>query len=235
MSKNIAFFNPKIKPVFTAIDVEQHPNREVDLDEVEEGEMVEDKLIIPEEFKNYLNQVADNELGTGNNANAVNSMNVNMTANVNASENDAKQLNQSQLPQLRQANENSNNFNQWRNPQAYQMSSPLNQPQSPPLNPTPNTPHATDMWPCTQYQQAPPPYPNYYNQNGPSASNAATHMNCNYNDYSSAMNYEMVNYGVYHSNGSNRFDRSIDHFRSIFVCSFLCCFHENQFLLSMEF
>lgn len=45
---------------------EQHPNREVDLDEVEEGEMVEDKLIIPEEFKNYLNQVADTESANGN-------------------------------------------------------------------------------------------------------------------------------------------------------------------------
>lgn len=45
---------------------EQHPNREVDLDEVEEGEMVEDKLIIPEEFKNYLNQVADIETANGN-------------------------------------------------------------------------------------------------------------------------------------------------------------------------
>lgn len=45
---------------------EQHPNREVDLDEVEEGEMVEDKLIIPEEFKNYLNQVADIESANGN-------------------------------------------------------------------------------------------------------------------------------------------------------------------------
>lgn len=49
---------------------EQHPNREVDLDEVEEGEMVEDKLIIPEEFKNYLNQVADIESANGNKSSA---------------------------------------------------------------------------------------------------------------------------------------------------------------------
>lgn len=196
----------KIPKKFTAINVEQHPNREVDLDEVEEGEMVEDKLIIPEEFKNYLNQVADNELGAGNTSTA-NNMNVNMNTNpnaianvcasasvnananananpnANASTNDEKQINQSQLPQLRQVNENTCNFNQWRTPQAYQMSSPLNQPQSPPLNSIPSTPatHATDMWPCTQYQQAPPPYPNYYNQNGHSPSNASTHMHCNYN------------------------------------------------------
>lgn len=45
---------------------EQHPNREVDLDEVEEGEMVENKIIIPEEFKNYLNLVADIETANGN-------------------------------------------------------------------------------------------------------------------------------------------------------------------------
>lgn len=50
---------PKAATAIAPINVEQHPNREVDLDEVEEGEMVEDKLIIPEEFKNYLNQVAD--------------------------------------------------------------------------------------------------------------------------------------------------------------------------------
>lgn len=176
---------------FSAINVEQHPNREVDLDEVEEGEMVEDKLIIPEEFKNYLNQVADNELGTGNTNTVNNTINVNSNDNVpNVNESEEKQLNQSQLPQLRQVNENTSSFNQWRTPQAYQMSSP-------PLNPTPNTPHATDMWPCTQYQQAPPPYPNYYNQNGPSASNATTHMNCSYNNYNGSVNYSAVNYGMY--------------------------------------
>lgn len=196
----------------TAINVEQHPNREVDLDEVEEGEMVEDKLIIPEEFKNYLNQVADNELCAGN-ANTANNMNNNANVNANESANDKQQMNQSQLPQSRQvnananantnANGNTNNFNQWRNPQAYQMPSPLNQPQSPPLNSTPSTPatHATDMWPCTQYQQTPPPYPHYYNQNGQSPSHAATHMNCNYNGYNTtANNYGIVNYGVYHLN-----------------------------------
>lgn len=196
--------------------MEQHPNREVDLDEVEEGEMVEDKLIIPEEFKNYLNQVADNELSAGNtnptnninvnpNSNANSNTNANANASTSASANDEKQTNQSQLPQLSRANqsENVSNFNQWRNPQAYQMPSPLNQPQSPPLNPTPSTPvtHATDMWPCTQYQQAPPPYPNYYNQNGQSPSNAqtTTHMHCNYNGYNHTVNnYGIVNYGVYH-------------------------------------
>lgn len=171
--------------------------------------MVEDKLIIPEEFKNYLNQVADNELCAGNTSTA-NNMNANVNTNTNAnanpnvddSANDKQQINQSQLPQSRQVNGNENvsNFNQWRNSQAYQMPSPLNQPQSPPLNPAPSTPnaHATDMWPCTQYQQAPPPYPNYYNQNGQSPSNATAHMNCNYNGYnSSANNYGIVNYGAY--------------------------------------
>lgn len=179
------------------------------MDEVEEGEMVEDKLIIPEEFKNYLNQVADNELIAGNTTNTANNMNVNANANPNVDDNanDKQQINQSQMPQSRQVNGNGNgnasSFNQWRNSQAYQMPSPLNQPQSPPLNPTPSTPaaHATDMWPCTQYQQTPPPYPNYYNQNGQSPSNPTTHMNCNYNNThgynSSANNYGHVNYGAY--------------------------------------
>lgn len=39
---------------------DHHPNEEVVLDEVEEGEMVENKLVIPDEMLQYLNQVADN-------------------------------------------------------------------------------------------------------------------------------------------------------------------------------
>lgn len=38
---------------------ELHPNQEVILDEVGEGEMVENKLVIPDEMVHYLNQVAD--------------------------------------------------------------------------------------------------------------------------------------------------------------------------------
>lgn len=41
-----------------------HPNQEVVLDEVEEGEMVENKLVIPDEMLQYLNQVADQEQKT---------------------------------------------------------------------------------------------------------------------------------------------------------------------------
>lgn len=176
--------------------MEQHPNREVDLDEVEEGEMVEDKLIIPEEFKNYLNQVADNELGAGN-SNTTNAANVNANTN-NANGNDEKEEAQSQMPPTCRMNANPENFNQWRNPQAYQMPSPVNQPQSPPLTATPNTPtpRAPDMWPCSQYQQAPPPYPNYYNQMQQSPSNPAQ-IQYNYNGYNNAMNYGLINYGMY--------------------------------------
>ncbi|CAD7094029.1 unnamed protein product [Hermetia illucens] len=43
---------PAVPPV-------HHPNEEVVLDEVEEGEMVENKLVIPDEMLQYLNQVAD--------------------------------------------------------------------------------------------------------------------------------------------------------------------------------
>lgn len=38
-----------------------HPNQAVVLDEVEEGEMVENKLVIPDEMVRYLNQVVDNQ------------------------------------------------------------------------------------------------------------------------------------------------------------------------------
>ncbi|XP_056648164.1 transcriptional activator cubitus interruptus [Diorhabda sublineata] len=40
---------------------ELHPNQAVVLDEVGEGEMVENKLVIPDEMVRYLNQVADNQ------------------------------------------------------------------------------------------------------------------------------------------------------------------------------
>lgn len=40
---------------------ELHPNQAVVLDEVEEGEMVENKLVIPDEMVRYLNQVVDNQ------------------------------------------------------------------------------------------------------------------------------------------------------------------------------
>lgn len=42
---------------------ELHPNQAVVLDEVGEGEMVENKLVIPDEMVHYLNQVADTQNG----------------------------------------------------------------------------------------------------------------------------------------------------------------------------
>ncbi|KAB0792111.1 hypothetical protein PPYR_14072 [Photinus pyralis] len=45
---------------------ELHPNQAVVLDEVGEGEMVENKLVIPDEMVHYLNQVADTHTGDFN-------------------------------------------------------------------------------------------------------------------------------------------------------------------------
>ncbi|GLV32090.1 cubitus interruptus [Carabus blaptoides fortunei] len=42
---------------------EHHPNQEVVLDEVGEGETIENKLVIPDEMVHYLNQVADTQHG----------------------------------------------------------------------------------------------------------------------------------------------------------------------------
>lgn len=47
---------------------ELHPNQAVVLDEVGEGEMVENKLVIPDEMVHYLNQVADNHQNFGTTA-----------------------------------------------------------------------------------------------------------------------------------------------------------------------
>lgn len=41
---------------------DHHPNQEVVLDEVEEDEMVENKLVIPDEMLQYLNEVADGDV-----------------------------------------------------------------------------------------------------------------------------------------------------------------------------
>lgn len=40
---------------------EHHPNEEVSLDEVEEDELIENKLVLPDEVLQYLNQVADKQ------------------------------------------------------------------------------------------------------------------------------------------------------------------------------
>lgn len=50
--------NQQQKPITPKLDLE-HPNQEVVLDEVGEGEMVENKLVIPDEMVHYLNQVAE--------------------------------------------------------------------------------------------------------------------------------------------------------------------------------
>ncbi|KAJ8946110.1 hypothetical protein NQ318_010409 [Aromia moschata] len=47
----------------TVCSTDLHPNQAVVLDEVGEGEMVENKLVIPDEMVRYLNQVADNHNG----------------------------------------------------------------------------------------------------------------------------------------------------------------------------
>lgn len=53
-----------LSPLKTPVDI--HPNQAVVLDEVGEGEMVENKLVIPDEMVHYLNQVADTQNGDFN-------------------------------------------------------------------------------------------------------------------------------------------------------------------------
>ncbi|XP_067614042.1 transcriptional activator cubitus interruptus-like isoform X2 [Eurosta solidaginis] len=42
-----------------AVSIEHHPNERVNLDEVEENELIENKLVLPDEMLVYLNQVSD--------------------------------------------------------------------------------------------------------------------------------------------------------------------------------
>uniref|UniRef100_A0A182J1L6 C2H2-type domain-containing protein n=1 Tax=Anopheles atroparvus TaxID=41427 RepID=A0A182J1L6_ANOAO len=74
-----------------------HPNQEVVLDEVEEGEMVENKLVIPDEMLQYLNQVADMGGDT-------------MGGN-------GKPANQSAMTAIETANESPASGNHWNPPQ----------------------------------------------------------------------------------------------------------------------
>lgn len=53
-----------LSPLKTPVDI--HPNQAVILDEVGEEEMVENKLVIPDEMVHYLNQVADTQNGDFN-------------------------------------------------------------------------------------------------------------------------------------------------------------------------
>lgn len=104
------------------LPAELHPNQEVVLDEVEEGEMVEDKLIIPEEFLDYLNQV-DCANQTTADMPAVPKANTNVPINNDQSifNNENMDISQSLNTQM------------WRNPTSnlYSMASPSTQPQSP--------------------------------------------------------------------------------------------------------
>lgn len=52
----------------TTATSEHHPNQEVVLDEVEEDEMVENKLVIPDEMLQYLNEVADSDVKSNQNS-----------------------------------------------------------------------------------------------------------------------------------------------------------------------
>lgn len=56
--------------VTAATTSELHPNQEVVLDEVEEDEMVENKLVIPDEMLQYLNEVADTDVKSNQNVTA---------------------------------------------------------------------------------------------------------------------------------------------------------------------
>lgn len=96
--------------------------------------MVEDKLIIPEEFKNYLNQVADIESNATNRSPAhvmddkSNELNQN-----SAIANNAAHQNTATAASANSQNNQALNVHGWRNPTSslYPMSSPLTQPQSP--------------------------------------------------------------------------------------------------------
>lgn len=101
--------------------------------------MVEDKLIIPEEFKNYLNQVADIESNATNSSpvhvmdDKLNEMNHNNTNGNNATVNNTPIQNGTATANGNNQSNTTLNVHGWRNPTSslYPMSSPLTQPQSP--------------------------------------------------------------------------------------------------------
>lgn len=133
---------------------EYHPNQEVILDEVQEGEMVEDKLIIPEEFLDYLNQVDCANQNTTD-ASAMQKQNASPAANTIKKD----QTNADNAPM--DNNAVCQNPNMWRNPQSnlYSIASPSTQPHSPAsaisqiMSPDPHQPRAANT-----VAPAPAPY-----------------------------------------------------------------------------
>uniref|UniRef100_A0A1A9UCW3 Uncharacterized protein n=1 Tax=Glossina austeni TaxID=7395 RepID=A0A1A9UCW3_GLOAU len=55
--------NGENNKAITKSSLDHHPNEKVNLDEVEEDELIENKLVLPDEMLQYLNQVADNSRG----------------------------------------------------------------------------------------------------------------------------------------------------------------------------
>lgn len=119
---------------------EDHPNHEVVLDEVEEGEMVEKILLIPEEMEYYLNQV--------DNANQNNT-------DQSCKASDAQMNNEQSSNGQRDSNMPCTNTHMWRNPPSnmFSMDSPSTQPQSPasgisqmnPLSPPQHNPNSNPI------------------------------------------------------------------------------------------
>lgn len=165
-----------IVPTVPPTNVVPHPNP-VDLNEVEEDEMVEDKILIPEEFENYLNQVADIEGGNKANEETTNGTSVPTTAN--AATLGVDETNKNQTVQAAAFNRS-----MWRDPSSnlYPIS-PITQPHSPSsishtIPASPQTPGYAAGTPTTMMQQnvnkspyhqpytAPSSqYSQYYNQN----------------------------------------------------------------------
>lgn len=151
------------------INVEQpHHINDLDLDEIEESEMVEDKLtIIPDEFKNYLNQVADSESGNKANEETTNGTSVAPAAMAGVDETTKNQTTQATTLF---------NRSMWRDPSSnlYPIS-PITQPHSPSsisyaIPASPQTPGMMQQnlkkSPYHQpYAAIPSQYSQYYNPN----------------------------------------------------------------------
>lgn len=159
-------------PTVSPINMEQHPNTSVDLDDL--FQVAEDKLIIPEEFKNYLNQVADIEGGNKTNEETTNGT----TA--------AAPVADAAPAAATTATDEATAFSRsmWRDPSSnlYPIS-PITQPHSPSsishaIPASPQTPGCMGTTPTTMMQQnlnkspyhqpyaaASTQYPQYYNSN----------------------------------------------------------------------
>lgn len=198
---------------------EFHPNQEVDLDEVEENEMVENKLVIPDEMLQYLNEVAD----TSDNPLLNTITNENPSENSNGPTNDVNMYVNSPASCLLSPRTPQTPYPQQ------MMSPPVQQPplqQQPPpqqMNPqnnyfNPPAPLQTSQSQTTSHQSIPTPnvYANVVGNETVNRGNQQNQFNSNHNQQYCMTSVQQQQQMYANNNGNATMGQSFNHSRQMY-------------------